>query len=154
MRFIWTDYHTDDDEIVEKWMDRTARENTGCEDGWAEYANACIQEKDTVLNENFWLMKVSEGGEPFAAIAVGLWKGELTISELVVAPEKRGRGLGSALLIELLKNSRAILGTEYGSAKAVIFPGNAASQRAFEKAGFLFESAHPDGDAWYYVYRK
>ncbi len=154
MRFIWTDYHTDDDEIVEKWMDRTARENTGCEDGWSDYADACLREKDIVLNKNFWLMKVSENGEPFAAIAVGLWEGELTISELVVAPEKRGCGLGSALLIELLKNSGAILGTEYGSANAVVFPGNVASQRAFEKAGFHFESAHPDGDAWYYVYRK
>ena len=89
-----------------------------------------------------------------AAIAVGLWKGELTISELIVAPEKRSRGSGSALLIELLENSGGILGKDFESAKAVIFPDNAASQKAFERAGFHFESAHPDGDAWYYVYRK
>ena len=154
MRFLWTDYLAADEETVETWMDRTARENTGCDDGWADYANACMQEADTVLGENFWLMKVSEDGEPFAAIAVGLWEGELTISELVVAPEKRGRGFGSALLMELLNNSSAILGKEFISAKAVIFPDNVASQRAFEKAGFRFESAHPDGDAWYYAYRK
>ena len=154
MRFIWTDYNAADEETVEKWMDRTARKNTGCEDGWADYANACIEETDTVLGENFWLMMVSEDGKPFAAIAVALWEGELTISELVVAPERRGHGLGSALLMELLNNSGAILGKEFVSAKAVIFPDNAASQKAFEKAGFRFESAHPDGDAWYYTYRK
>ena len=154
MRFIWTEYHREDAETVEKWMDSTARKNMGCEDGWAEYADACMREPETVMGENFWLMTVSEEGTPFAAIAVGLWEGELTISELVVAPEKRGRGSGPALLAELLENSGAILGKDFISAKAVIFPDNAASQRAFEKAGFHFESAHPDGDAWYYAYRK
>ncbi len=154
MRFIWTEYHREDAETVEKWMDGTARKNTGCEDGWAEYADACMREPETVMGENFWLMTVSEDGTPFAAVAVGLWEGELTISELVVAPEKRGRGSGTALLAELLENSGAILGKDFVSAKAVIFPDNAASQRAFEKAGFHFESAHPDGDAWYYAYRK
>ena len=154
MRFIWTDYRKADVETVEKWMDLAARKNTGCEDGWAEYANACIQDKDTVLGENFWLMKVSEEETPFAAIAVGLWEGELTVSELVVAPEKRGCGLGAALLTELLENCGEILGKDFVSAKAVIFPDNAASQKAFEKAGFHFEAAHPDGDAWYYAYRK
>ena len=154
MRFIWTDYRADDEETVEKWMDHTARRNTGCDDGWAEYANACMEDEDTVLGENFWLMKVSGDGEPFAAIAVGLWEGELTISELVVAPEKRGHGFGSALLRELLDNSGTILGKEFESARAVIFPDNAASQKAFENAGFRFESAHPDGDAWYYTFRK
>ena len=143
MRFIWTEYRREDAETVEKWMDSTARKNTGCEDGWAEYADACMREPETVMGENFWLMTVSEEGTPFAAIA-----------ELVVAPEKRGRGSGTALLAELLENSGAILGKDFVSAKAVIFPDNAASQRAFEKAGFHFESAHPDGDAWYYVYRK
>ncbi|MBE6726727.1 MAG: GNAT family N-acetyltransferase [Ruminococcaceae bacterium] len=154
MRFIWTDYHREDEETVEKWMDPAARKNTGCEDGWADYADACIKETDTVLGENFWLMKVSEEGTPFAAIAVGLWEGELTVSELVVAPERRGRGFGAALLAELLENSGEILGKDFVSAKAVIFPDNAASQKAFERAGFHFESAHPDGDAWYYAYRK
>ena len=154
MRFAWTDYHAADAEAVETWMDHTARKNTGCEDGWADYANACAEEADTVFGENFWLMVVSEDGAPFAAIAVGLWEGDLTISELVVAPEKRGCGLGPALLRELLENSGAILGKEFTTAKAVIFPDNAASQKAFEKAGFRFESAHPDGDAWYYVYTR
>ena len=28
------------------------------------------------------------------------------------------------------------------------------SQKAFEKAGFVFHSEHPDGDAWYYRYHS
>lgn len=37
-------------------------------------------------------------------------------------------------------------------ANAVIYPNNIASQKAFEKAGFTFVSAHPDEDAWNYEY--
>ena len=38
-------------------------------------------------------------------------------------------------------------------ADAVIFPSNKASQKAFEKAGFKYETIHPDGDAMYYIYK-
>ena len=36
--------------------------------------------------------------------------------------------------------------------KAVIFPGNIASQKAFEHAGFYHHHSHEDGTALYYVY--
>lgn len=48
--------------------------------------------------------------------------------------------------------SKYILGRTIKDAEAVIFPDNIASQKAFEKAGFIFYSEHPDGDAWNYRY--
>ena len=79
-------------------------------------------------------------------------EGRLTISEFIVSPEMRNQGHGTAILRELLRYTQEILGVSFQQAVAVIFPNNQASQRAFEKAGFIFESSHPDGDAWYYVY--
>ena len=154
MRFAWRDYDLNDGAVAEEWMDDVARRNTGCDDGWGSYVRYWMEEDDTIPGENFWCKIISENGEPFAAAAVGYWEGLFTISEIVIAPEKRGRGYGSALIRELLENGEVILGKEIVSANAVIYPDNLASQKAFEKAGFRFESVHPDGDAWYYVYHK
>ena len=64
----------------------------------------------------------------------------------------RGYGIGSAVLRELLDNGEDIIGQKTDKVMAVIFPGNTASQKCFEKAGFKYVSSHPDGDAWYYRY--
>lgn len=154
MRFIWKDYAPEKDAFVQDWLDDTAVRNTGIDDGWAEYVDYWIHEEDTVPGENFWCKVVSESAEPFAVLAGGLWEGVFTLSEIIVNPAMRGKGYGSAVITELLENSTAILGMEITCAKAVIFPDNIASQKAFEKAGFTFESAHPDGDAWYYIWKK
>ncbi len=71
-----------------------------------------------------------------------------------VAPEERSKGKGSLIIADLIENSNELIGLQINQYKAVIFPNNPASKRAFEKAGFKFECAHPDGDAWYYVYDK
>ncbi len=73
---------------------------------------------------------------------------------LLVKPEMRGNGLGTALLRELLSDGEMIIGHQIERATAVIFPNNIASQKAFEKAGFVFDHLHEDGDAWYYRYEK
>ena len=52
----------------------------------------------------------------------------------------------------MLAQSENIIGVKMKNADAVIFPGNVASQKAFEKAGFVFHSAHPDGDVWNYKF--
>jgi hypothetical protein len=80
--------------------------------------------------------------------------GEFCVSEYIVAQALRGKGFGTAALLELLKNGYTIIGHDIKKAYAVIFPNNTASQKAFEKAGFAFDHAHPKGDALIYKYEK
>ena len=77
------------------------------------------------------------------------------IMEVLVAPDKRGQGKGSAFLKELLNNGE-ILGFSIQKSEAVICPGNAASQRAFENAGFRYHHNHKDenGSSMNYVYER
>ena len=97
---------------------------------------------------------ISADAFPVGVIAVGLWDAVFTISEFIISPDKRGEGIGSSALAEFLDKSKDIIGLNIKDANAVIFPNNIASQKAFEKAGFVFHYEHPDGDAWYYRYHK
>ena len=85
-------------------------------------------------------------------MAIALHNGIFIVSEFIIRPDKRGKHIGSSVLTELLTYSKYILGSTIKDAEAVIFPDNIASQKAFEKAGFIFYSEHPDGDAWNYRY--
>lgn len=159
MRFTWSDYGEEYFDLVESWLDDEARRMMGFDDGdedtWRAYYEYWIHDELTRLGENYWHKIVSVCGKPFAVMAVFLTgEKELSVSEYLVAPDMRNKGYGSAALTELLNFSDRIIGKESESAKAVIYPNNIASQKAFVKAGFQFESAHPDGDAWYYSYRK
>jgi RimJ/RimL family protein N-acetyltransferase len=101
-----------------------------------------------------WAKMFCVDGTPVGVCLLGMENSVLTVSEILIDPMQRGKGYGSAALQELLAEGSAILGKQILSAKAVIYPDNIASQKAFEKAGFRFESAHPDGDAWYYRYDR
>ncbi len=150
MQLIWLDYTDAHAETVESWMDAEAKRETGCDDGWADYIDDLRKDPTIRFGENFWCKMIFADGIPATVIAMGEENGELVVSEIVTAPEKRRQGIGSAALTELLVCHRQILGKGIKSAMAVIFPDNIPSQKAFEKAGFCFESSHPDGDAWYY----
>lgn len=151
MRFTWRDY-SENMTFVEAWLDAHAVRVTGMDDGWCDFYTYWKNEENTVLGENFWCKTVYENGEPFAVVAVGLHDGIFNIMELLVSPEKRGYGRGTALINELINESVAIIGFEIVNAEAVIYPSNPASKRAFEKAGFLFDSASEEGDVLYYSY--
>lgn len=152
MRFDWIDYPGPYRETVEPWLDPEAKRFTGMEEGFSEFYRYWANTPETRLNENFWFKVIVHNGEPIGVIAVALWEGVFTVSEFLLRPDRRSLGLGSAILRELLNRADSILGQPIENAQAVIFPGNRASQRAFENAGFVFESAHPDGDALYYRY--
>ena len=152
MSYVWLDYSHADAPTVEAFLDDAARRMTGCEDGWEDYYTYWENHPDTHMGENFWAKVISLDDTPLAVMALFLHDGVLSVSEYIVAPDLRGKGHGSAILRDLLANSQEVIGAKINCARAVIFPGNEASIRAFEKAGFHFASAHPDGDALCYVY--
>jgi len=150
--FVWKDY-SPDMTFIEDWIDDDAARFTGLDDGWlAEYD---YRIKDGMVpGKDYWCKIVFDKNEPVAAVELSLYEGSFTIMELLVKPDKRGGGYGSALLCELISEGEAIIGHRIERAEAVIFPNNIPSQKAFEKAGFVFDHAHEDGDAWYYIYES
>ena len=154
MKYTWIDYTNQYSSVVEPWLDREAKKYTGCDEGWDRYITYWKNDGGTKIGGNFWGKVVSDGGIPFAVMAIGFHDGMFTVSEFIVAPEKRKKGYGSSALRELLACGEKIVGQEIRTCEAVIYPSNIPSQKAFEKAGFVFDRAHPDGDAWYYTYRK
>ncbi len=96
---------------------------------------------------------ISHEDNPFAVMYIGVIGNEITISEYIVSPDKRGKGYGTAALKELLNNVTQLLNLNVSLATAVIYPNNIASIKAFEKAGFVLASKHPDGDALNYEYK-
>jgi RimJ/RimL family protein N-acetyltransferase len=74
-----------------------------------------------------------EAGDPVGQVRVDLASGTGTVS-IAVAPAHRGRGVGSSVLRALLVEIEADLGVR--DLRAVVHPENAASLRAFERAGF------------------
>ena len=153
MELIWTDYDPDTTGFVEDWIDGWTVRSTGLDEGFRAFYEYWAHEDGYVPGENFWSKVVWENGEPFAVIALCEYESKVTFMEVVVAPEKRGRGLGTKLLKELL-GCEQITGLVIEKGEAVIFPGNEASKRAFEKAGFRCDHTREDGDALYYVYES
>ncbi len=137
---------------VENWLDETAAQMTGMDEGFRQEYEYWSNEDYNVVGENFWCKVVFENKNPFAVIEFGMHGGIVTIMETLVAPEKRGQGMGSKAIKELLENAKNIIGIDIEKAEAIIFPSNIASQKAFEKAGFKYHSTHEDGDAMTYVY--
>ena len=152
MRFDWKDYAADTMPIVEDWLDDYAVRMTGMDDGWKSFHEYWITEGGMTPGKDYWCKVVYDQAAPFAVIAFSLYEGNYHVMELLVKPEKRGKGFGTALLRELLSNGEMIIGHRIERATAVIFPNNPASQKAFEKAGFVFDHANDDDDACYYCY--
>ena len=153
LKYGWADYSKDYRDVIESFLDDEAIQNTGCEDGFEAFYDYWIGEANTRLNENFWFKVVSANQNPIAVIAIAKsQQNEFTVSEFIIAQNERNKGHGKEILGELLANASSILGEEIDLARAVIFPNNVASQRAFERAGFTYTNAHPEGDAWYYEY--
>lgn len=156
MRFTWTDYSEPYYDIVESWLDETAVDGLGLDDGgWKAYYEYWAHDELSRIGENFWCKVILDGDKPFAVAALFMADdGTLNVAEYAVVPSLRGKGYGSSALRELLTKGQDIIGQPISSASAIVYPNNVASQRAFEKAGFKFDHAHPDGDAWIYTYRS
>lgn len=157
MYYIWHDYVPGSMDYIEEWLDEEAVHATGLEDGWREFDAYWKTEGGCACGEDYWCKVVSHrdsGNTPFAAIAFSIWEDSVTVMELLVAPEERGKGNGTSLLRELLENGPEIFGHEILRAEAIIYPDNPASQAAFQKAGFFLDHVHEDGDALCYTYQN
>ncbi len=154
MYFCWADYDPTEMEFIEKWLDKKAVRFTGIDDGWQDFYEYWKNEKGTIINQNFWCKVVSENNKPFGIIAIGCQEDLFVIMEMLIAPKMRSKGKGTLLIKELLENSEQILGKEIQQSEALIYPSNKASQKCFEKAGFVLERIHEDGDAIDYIFNK
>lgn len=153
-RFAWMDYNSSHRETIESWFDSEAVKYTGCEDGWDSFFEYWKEDSETVLNENFFGKVIFDKETAVGVIAVFKENDVHYIQEFIISSDMRNKGIGSSVLRELLENGENIIGQPIKKAEACIFPNNIASQKAFEKAGFRYSHAHPDGGAWYYVYQK
>ncbi len=150
MRFRWEHYQDTQEALVDSWLDEAAVNFTRLDDGWKVFYDYWMQEAKESSNCKDYCFIVSENNIPFCVIYAATQDSQLTISEFVVDPDKRGKGYGSAAIKELMDHCSVLVGDHIRVAKAVIYPSNVVSQKVFEKAGFAYVSAHPDGDAWYY----
>lgn len=151
MNFVWRDYNPNTMAYIENWLDEGAVKSTGLYDGFRDFYEYWAKAEGFIVGENFWCKVVCEDDTPLAVIAFCQHEDKLLIMEIVVAPEKRGQGIGTELLKELLEGEE-VIGFAIQRSEAVIFPNNIASQRAFEKAGF--RQAPEDETSMHYVYEN
>lgn len=152
MNFDWIDYNPETMCFTESWLDESAVASTGMDEGFRDFYEYWANKDNREQGESFCCKVIFESGEPFAVMALGFYDNQITVMEFVVAPEKRGLGKGTEIIKELTENAEAVSGFTAKKFETVIYPGNKASLKAFEKAGFRHESTHPDGDAMNYVY--
>ncbi|MBQ4509778.1 MAG: GNAT family N-acetyltransferase [Clostridia bacterium] len=152
MKFVWKNYCKKYIETVDSFLDNEAIKYTSCDGGF----NAFYTYWHNELGESkFWCKVILIENEPIAVISLAKAPDNVfTIQEFIVSPKHRGKGYGSAILKELLICSNNIIGQDIIIAEAVIYPDNFASQKVFQKTGFIYAGAHPDGDALYYRYVK
>ncbi|MBE6615503.1 MAG: GNAT family N-acetyltransferase [Ruminococcaceae bacterium] len=129
--------------LIQTWLDDDGICGTGIED-WDEDVRYWREESP----DTFQVLLFGTP-EPTAAVYYFTEPDNLHIGALLVNPEKRGRGIGSAILKYLLYTH-----TNYSKATAVIYPDNTASEQAFRNAGFVYVRSHEDMTATYWEWHK
>ncbi len=145
MFFDWKDYTIEDANEIDGWLDETAVRYTAMDEGW----NADVAYwKENTAEGKFWCKTVSiEGILTGALYIIGWDEGGMegyTIGEVLLKPEARGKGLGTAMIKELLENSDDIIGKKMRWVEACVFASNIPSKRMFEKAGFTVKAREED----------
>ncbi len=130
---------------VDSWLDDTAKRNTGMDSFREDVAYWQNESPDDCT-----AMVFLHQSEPVAAMYYFVRDKVVHIGEILVAPHKRGTGIGMAILHKILYD----ITIDCHTYTAVIFPNNEPSKRLFEKCGFVHTSTHPDGNAENYTYHK
>lgn len=147
----WAEYDAGYGDLIDSWLDDFAVKMTGLDSGWNDYWNGVLLDSVNFPGCVDVCRIIQADGMPLAAVSFGYFSGEVTISEIIVAPGQRGNGIGTQILKELVLLSRDLFQAEIIRFCAVVFPDNTASQGAFEKAGFD-KQLMPDGTCFQYVY--
>ena len=150
MIFEWINYQLEDAGLVDSWMDAKAVAMTGIDQGWDAYWNAVIADAKNYPGCRDFCKIVRKNGMAVAAVVYGSYRGIATVSEIIVDPTRRGKGLGTQILRDLVAHSDELLSGQAHEFCAVIFPDNLPSQKAFTKAGFVLDHVHEDGTVLYY----
>lgn len=138
----WIDYDKTFAHLVDSWLDAYAVSMTGIADGWDEYWSAVCADAVNFPGCEDFCKVIFENSVPIAVLCYGIFEGTMTVSEIVVSPAFRGKGIGSKLIKELVDKSGSDAVTQI---EAVVYPRNIASQKAFQKAGFHLEGTTEDG---------
>ena len=145
MIFEWNDYKNEDAAEIDSWLDEEAVRFTSMDEGWN--ADAAYWMENTA-DGMFWCKTISSGGVLTGAVYIVEWneenQGGFTIGEVLVRPDARGKGIGTAMIKELMDHSIEIIGKRMNSPDAVICASNASSIRMFEKAGFTMKIREDD----------
>ncbi len=153
MTYRYMDYTPEMETVIDSWLDDDGAYFTGFDEGFASFYDYWTHNPDNVLGENYWVKIICDREEPLGVVVVSFAEDVFYFAELLIAPTKRGNGIGTAAIRELLENGSDILDHTIDRAEACIYPKNTPSQKVFQNAGFRFDHAHPDGDIWYYRYK-
>lgn len=143
--FQWVDYENKHAQLIDSWLDAEAVAMTGIDGGWDNYWLAVKTDAVNYPGCVDFCKVVYADSVPFAVVCFGVYQGEMTISEVVVASKCRGEGRGTQLIVELVKLARTQWFHELKRISSVIFPQNQASQKAFRNAGFQLTDKTEDG---------
>ena len=148
--FDWQDYTKNHAPLVESWLDADTVRLTGLDEGFDEFFRYWRTESDPLRGELFWCKLVSENRHPLAVIAYGYFKETVTIMEIILDPNVRGQGKGTAIIQEFIKNAAKWIKQPISLFVAVVFEDNPASQKTFCKLGFVQD----EGDTKLWKTRK
>lgn len=150
MIFEWIDYIAEYAALIDSWLDDTAIEMTAIDEGWDSYWNAVLIDALNYPGCVDYCKMVFTDGKPIAVVAFGYYRGDVTISEIIISPEMRSKGYGTEILKELVCLSRIWFPEPISRYRAIVFAQNIASQKAFHNAGFQKQML-PDGVTFEYV---
>lgn len=148
----WRDYISADAELVDQWLDPDAAAMTGIDSGWDTYWNEVKADAVNYPGCRDFCKVVSISGVSVAAVVFGCYRGDAVISEIVVAPSHRAKGIGSRIIKELVTHCDVWFDEEIKQFCAIIFSQNVASQKAFQNAGFFMSRTHNES-TFEYTYK-
>ena len=94
MHLEWMDYRREDGKVVDSWLDGEAVAMTGLDQGWDDYWQAVRSDGKHYPGCRDVCKIIREQGQPIAAVCFGWYGGVTTVSEILVAPQRRGQGVG------------------------------------------------------------
>ncbi|MEA4832974.1 hypothetical protein SDC9_106476 [bioreactor metagenome] len=158
---IWRKYDTYNGE-VESWLKDYAVKRFLNIDCFWDYYSAIISgvndiydsqgnlELGYIQGKNYFVYLIYDDDLPVGLIEI---YNPLCICTVIIAPEHRNKGVGEAVLRELITHTPNYIPNPEGQLSAVIENSNIASIKLFTKVGFI-EKNEVDRDNKCYILRK